>query len=285
VLRLPTRRPDPPPHVGQHAHARGPPAAVRSAAGGPAQTGGAGSRSACCWTTPGCRRAARGRPSSDCSGRSCQAGKRPGLENATGNQFGGAQPASSQHLLSNRVGSCHAVEHATPCRLTPRSRRSCQPEPDILEVARGRWLGGSSVLTASGAAYTHSAVTATRRRSAMASVAELADEDARRRVAGPIEYRQGVDLAVGGCVRLASLGSVPVTARVEDLIFQHVELRSTGTGLGWSCTRRDGRTPAALHAQRRRRRGDPAATPVPATLNVRVAAKRLAQRSAAQLNP
>ena len=138
------------------------------------------------------------------------------------------------------------------------------------------------MFTASGAAYTHSAVTATRRRSAMASVAELADEDARRRLAGPIEYRQGVDLAVGGCVRLASLGSVPVTARVEDLIFQHVELRSTGTGLGWSCTRRDGRTPAALHAQRRRRRGDPAAHPVPATLNVRVAARRLAQRSAVE---
>jgi len=74
----------------------------------------------------------------------------------------------------------------------------------------------------------------------MASVAELVDEDSLRRLAGPIGYRQGVDLAVSGCVQLASLGPVRVTARVEDLVFQHVELRSTGTGLNWSCTCRDG---------------------------------------------
>jgi uncharacterized Zn finger protein len=74
----------------------------------------------------------------------------------------------------------------------------------------------------------------------MASVAELADDDSLRRLAGPIGYRQGVDLAVSGCVQLVSLGPVRVTARVEDLVFQHVELRSTGRGLSWSCTCRDG---------------------------------------------
>jgi uncharacterized Zn finger protein len=78
----------------------------------------------------------------------------------------------------------------------------------------------------------------------MASVAELADEDALRRLAGPIEYRQGVDLAVSGCVQLASFGPVRVTARVEDLVFEHVELRSNGAGLSWSCTCPDGRSRA-----------------------------------------
>jgi uncharacterized Zn finger protein len=79
----------------------------------------------------------------------------------------------------------------------------------------------------------------------MASVAELADEGTLRRWAGPVEYRLGVDLAVSGCVQLASLEPRRVTARVEDLVFQHVELRSTGTRLSWSCTCRDGkgRTP------------------------------------------
>jgi uncharacterized Zn finger protein len=74
----------------------------------------------------------------------------------------------------------------------------------------------------------------------MASVAELADDDSLRRLAGPIGYRQGVDLAVSGCVQLVSFGPGRVTARVEDLVFQHVELRSTGRGLSWSCTCRDG---------------------------------------------
>jgi uncharacterized Zn finger protein len=73
----------------------------------------------------------------------------------------------------------------------------------------------------------------------MASVAELVDEGSLRRLAGPIGYRQGVDLAISGCVQLVSFGPVRVTARVEDLVFQHVELRSTGTGLRWSCTCRD----------------------------------------------
>ena len=70
----------------------------------------------------------------------------------------------------------------------------------------------------------------------MASVAELVDEDALRRLAGPIGYRDGVDLAVSGCVQLVSFAPVRVTARVEDLVFQHVELRSTTRGLNWSCT-------------------------------------------------
>jgi uncharacterized Zn finger protein len=74
----------------------------------------------------------------------------------------------------------------------------------------------------------------------MASVAELVDEGALRRLAGPIGYRQGVDLAVSGCVQLVSFAPMRVTARVEDLVFQHVELRSTGTGLRWSCTCREG---------------------------------------------
>jgi uncharacterized Zn finger protein len=78
----------------------------------------------------------------------------------------------------------------------------------------------------------------------MASVAELVHEDALRRLAGPIGYRQGVDLAVSGCVQLVSMGPARVTARVEDLVFQHVELRSTGHGLSWSCTCRDGGTQA-----------------------------------------
>jgi uncharacterized Zn finger protein len=78
----------------------------------------------------------------------------------------------------------------------------------------------------------------------MASVAELVGEGALRRLAGPIGYRQGVDLAVSGCVQLVSFGPVRVTARVEDLVFHHVELRSTGTGLSWSCTCRDGRSRA-----------------------------------------
>jgi uncharacterized Zn finger protein len=70
----------------------------------------------------------------------------------------------------------------------------------------------------------------------MASVAELIHEDALRRLAGPMGYRQGVDLAASGCVQLVSLAPVRVTARVEDLVFQHVELRSTGRALSWSCT-------------------------------------------------
>jgi uncharacterized Zn finger protein len=78
----------------------------------------------------------------------------------------------------------------------------------------------------------------------MASVAELADEDSLRRLAGPAGYRQGVDLAVSGCVQLVSFGPVRVTARVEDLVFQHVELRSNSTGLSWSCTCRDGESRA-----------------------------------------
>jgi uncharacterized Zn finger protein len=78
----------------------------------------------------------------------------------------------------------------------------------------------------------------------MASVAELVDENALRRLAGPIGYRQGVDLAVSGCVQLASVGPGRVTARVEDLLFQHVELRSTGRGLSWSCTCREGEAQA-----------------------------------------
>ena len=74
----------------------------------------------------------------------------------------------------------------------------------------------------------------------MASVAELVHEDALRRLAGPIGYREGVDLAVSGCVQLVSFAPVRVTARVEDLVLQHVELRSTGRGLSWSCTCREG---------------------------------------------
>ena len=70
----------------------------------------------------------------------------------------------------------------------------------------------------------------------LASVAELADEDALRRLAGPIGYLQGVDLAASGCVQPAR--------SVGDLVFQHVELRSTGTGLSWSCTCRDGESRA-----------------------------------------
>jgi uncharacterized Zn finger protein len=73
----------------------------------------------------------------------------------------------------------------------------------------------------------------------MASVAELVHEDALRRLAGPTRYRQGVDLAVSGCVQLVSFAPVRVTARVEDLVFQHVELRSTTRGLSWSCTCHD----------------------------------------------
>jgi uncharacterized Zn finger protein len=78
----------------------------------------------------------------------------------------------------------------------------------------------------------------------MASVAELVDENALRRLAGPIGYRQGVDLAVSGCVQLVSFGPGRITARVEDLLFQHVELRSTGRGLSWSCTCREGEAQA-----------------------------------------
>jgi hypothetical protein len=57
----------------------------------------------------------------------------------------------------------------------------------------------------------------------------------------------GVDLAVSGCVQLVSFAPVRVTARVEDLVFHHVELRSTGTGLSWSCTCREGASQAAQH--------------------------------------
>jgi uncharacterized Zn finger protein len=78
----------------------------------------------------------------------------------------------------------------------------------------------------------------------MISVADLADERVLRRLADPTDYRQGVDLAASGCVELASLGPARVTARVDDLVFQHVELRSTSTGLSWSCTCRAGRSPA-----------------------------------------
>jgi uncharacterized Zn finger protein len=96
------------------------------------------------------------------------------------------------------------------------------------------------VFTPSAAAHTDPVATAHDERSAMASVAELVDEENLRRLADPIGYRQGVDLAVSGCVQLVSFGPVRVTARVEDLVFQHVELRSTGKGLSWSCTCRDG---------------------------------------------
>ena len=74
----------------------------------------------------------------------------------------------------------------------------------------------------------------------MTSVAELLDEDALRQLAGPIGYRHGVDLAVSGCVQLVSSAPTRVTARVEDLVFQHVELRSAGEKLRWSCTCREG---------------------------------------------
>jgi uncharacterized Zn finger protein len=74
----------------------------------------------------------------------------------------------------------------------------------------------------------------------MASIAELVHEDALRGLASPIGYKQGVDLAVSGCVQLASIGPARVTARVEDLVLQHVELRSTGGRLSWSCTCREG---------------------------------------------
>ena len=95
----------------------------------------------------------------------------------------------------------------------------------------------------------------------MASVAELIHEDALRRLAGPIGYRQGVDLAASGCVQLVSLAPVRVTARVEDLVFQHVELRSTGRGLSWVLYLPPRGEPGALQAQRGRRRGDPAGLP------------------------
>jgi uncharacterized Zn finger protein len=96
------------------------------------------------------------------------------------------------------------------------------------------------VFTPSAAAHTDPVATAHDERSAMASVAELVDEENLRRLADPIGYRQGVDLAVSGCVQLVSVAPVRVTARVEDLVLQHVELRATGRGLSWSCTCRDG---------------------------------------------
>jgi uncharacterized Zn finger protein len=74
----------------------------------------------------------------------------------------------------------------------------------------------------------------------MASVVELVHQDALHRLASPTGYRQGVDLAVSGCVQLASIAPARVTARVEDLVLQHVELRATGNGLSWSCTCREG---------------------------------------------
>jgi len=70
----------------------------------------------------------------------------------------------------------------------------------------------------------------------MASVVELVDEDTLRRLAGPIGYREGVDLAVSCCVQLAGFAPGRITARVEDPVFQHVELRAIGAGLSWSCT-------------------------------------------------
>jgi len=78
------------------------------------------------------------------------------------------------------------------------------------------------------------ATTPTETGAGMASVAELVHEDALRRLAGPIGYRQGVDLAVSGCVQLVSFAPVRVTARVEDLVLQHVELRSTRSLTGKS---------------------------------------------------
>jgi uncharacterized Zn finger protein len=68
------------------------------------------------------------------------------------------------------------------------------------------------------------------------SVGDLFDEPSLRRLANPAEYRQGVDLAVSGCVELVRLQRARVTARVQDPGFQHVELRATSKGLSWSCT-------------------------------------------------
>jgi len=70
----------------------------------------------------------------------------------------------------------------------------------------------------------------------MGSVGDLVDEPSLRRLASTTVYRQGVDLAVSGCVELVSFQPGRVTARVDDLVFQHVELRATGSGLRWSCT-------------------------------------------------
>ena len=70
----------------------------------------------------------------------------------------------------------------------------------------------------------------------MGSVGDLVQEPALRRLASPRGYRQGVDLAASGCLELVSFERGRVTGRVEDPVFEHVELRATGNGLSWSCT-------------------------------------------------
>jgi uncharacterized Zn finger protein len=70
----------------------------------------------------------------------------------------------------------------------------------------------------------------------MGWVGELVQEPALRRLASPGGYRQGVALAVSGCVELVSFEPARVTGRVEDPVFEHVELRAASNGLRWSCT-------------------------------------------------
>jgi uncharacterized Zn finger protein len=68
----------------------------------------------------------------------------------------------------------------------------------------------------------------------MASVTELVEEPALRGLAGTAAYERGADCAARGGVTLGDFGPLRVTARVADA--QEVELRSTRSGLAWTCT-------------------------------------------------
>ena len=68
----------------------------------------------------------------------------------------------------------------------------------------------------------------------MASVADLVEEPALRRLVTPDVYARGADCAARGCVILGAFGPLRVSARVAET--HEVELRSTPDGLAWACT-------------------------------------------------
>jgi uncharacterized Zn finger protein len=68
----------------------------------------------------------------------------------------------------------------------------------------------------------------------MASVADLVDEAALRRLAAPGTFVEGRELAKRGTVHIWDFTPLNVGATVEDE--HNVELRSTDDGLSWSCS-------------------------------------------------
>jgi uncharacterized Zn finger protein len=69
----------------------------------------------------------------------------------------------------------------------------------------------------------------------MASIADLVEDPALRRLAQPNVYERGAELAGRDLVRLVDFGPLGVTAEVESEPPARVELRTDGERLGWTC--------------------------------------------------